>query len=82
MTPAEIQTRVVSLVAEVCGIESQTLVLDAPLLRYGLDSVRAVDLLIAIEDGVGVAIPTEDAELSRVRTAADLVALVQRRALA
>ncbi len=64
------------LLGEVCGVEPSTIAADGTLLGYGLDSVRAVELVCALEESFGIAIP--DAEVAQVRTVADVAGLVER----
>jgi acyl carrier protein len=66
------------LLAEVCAIDPASIVGDRPLLEYGLDSARAIDLLVALEGEFDIRIP--DADASAMRTLDDVVAYVEKRA--
>ena len=66
--------------AEVCALDPVALRADVPLIEYGLDSARAIDLLVAIEGEYDVRIP-DDAVL-KIRTLADLCAYVRGRVAA
>lgn len=74
----ELAGQVRRIVAEVCALDLAQVRDEARLASFGVDSVRAVDVLVAIEDQLGVAI--EDEEASRLTTVGDLVARVRRSA--
>jgi amino acid adenylation domain-containing protein len=48
---------VVSTVARLLSVDARELDVDAPLTQYGLDSLRALEVLHAVEAGWGVALP-------------------------
>jgi acyl carrier protein len=80
--PADPDTlqRVTAMLAEVCAVPVDTIRPDAPLGAHGLDSVRAFELVVLIEDAWGRSIPVEDLEdLARgtVAELADFVADLQ-----
>jgi len=64
------------LLAEICGIESASIRDDGRLVSYGLDSVRATDFIIAIEEEFGVFVNQADA--AELRTVADVVAYIKQ----
>ena len=72
----DIPARVRSILAEVCAIDPARVQDQARLASFGVDSVRAVDVLVAIEHRLGVALP--DQEVASLCTVADLVAAVTR----
>jgi acyl carrier protein len=45
---------------------------DSPLRELGLDSMKSIDLLFAIEDGLGVSLPDEDLNDTTFATAGSL----------
>jgi len=65
------------LLAEVCALDPASLRGDAPLIEYGLDSARAIDLLVSLEEAFGVQIPDEAAR--DMRTLEDIVRYVKAR---
>jgi acyl carrier protein len=71
-----------SLVVEICAVDKAVVTPQSKLVGFGLDSVRLLDLILAIEDRFGISINESDPELVAVQTVADLVSLVQRRASA
>ena len=65
----EIQ-KVTKIISDVCQIEQANVVADRDLLEYGMDSARAMDLVIALEDAFDVEI--SDELMIRLRTANDI----------
>ncbi|MFF6914297.1 MULTISPECIES: acyl carrier protein [unclassified Streptomyces] len=51
---------------------------DSRLHDLGMNSMKAIDLLFAIEDGLGVSLPDEDLNDTTFATAGSLWAAVQR----
>lgn len=66
-------------VADVCAVELAAVQPGGKLLAYGLDSVRLLDLIMAVEDRYGLEIGDSDPELAAVETVADLAAFIERR---
>ena len=66
-------------IAEVCAVDLSTVQPSGKLLAYGLDSVRLLDLILAVEDRYGLEIGDSDPELATVETVADLAAFIDRR---
>lgn len=67
------------LVAETCGIGAEEVRDDGLLLEYGLDSVRAMDLVISLEEAFGIHVKDEDAAtLRRVEDVVRYVEAVRR----
>ncbi|WP_343073363.1 non-ribosomal peptide synthase/polyketide synthase [Pyxidicoccus fallax] len=56
---AELEARVLARVAARLGARVETLDASAPLTRFGLDSLAAVELTHALEKELGVALPAE-----------------------
>ncbi|WP_051407526.1 acyl carrier protein [Nocardia sp. CNY236] len=56
------------------GLQVADIDLDTPLLDYGLDSVRSVELVIELEREFGITISDEEA--STLHTARDVIASV------
>ena len=68
-----------SLIAETCAVDRTIVRADGRLVGFGLDSVRLLDLILAIEERFDVSVNESDPELAAVQTVADLVSLIERR---
>lgn len=66
-------------VAELCAVDSSAIQDEGKLVGYGLDSVRAVELVLTLEEELDVELPEHDPELGRVETPRQLADLVRRR---
>lgn len=66
-------------VAELCAVDPSAIQDDGKLVGYGLDSVRAVELVLTLEEELDVELPEHDPELGRVETPRQLADLVRRR---
>ena len=55
-----LETRILALVAEQLGVEREKVTLDSTLKSLGVDSLDAVDLIMATESQFGVHIPDEE----------------------
>jgi len=75
----EILENVRALVADTCAVDVAVVRSDSKLVGFGLDSVRLLDLILALEERFGVTINESDPELGTVETVSDLVGLVERR---
>jgi acyl carrier protein len=73
---AKIQATILQLVAEVCGTSAAQVRAEAALVEYGLDSVRAVELAISVEETFGIEL--SDEALRKLRTAGDLALYVRQ----
>ena len=62
--------------AETCAIDASLIRDDGRLVAYGLDSVRATDFIIAIEEEFGVII--KQAEAADLHTVQDVMDYIQR----
>ena len=65
------------LLAEVCALDEGSIRSDVPLLEYGLDSARGIDLLVALEGEFDIRIPDDD--ITKMRTLGDVAIYVQGR---
>lgn len=65
------------LLAEVCAVDPASVQLDAPLIDYGLDSARAIDLIVGLEEAFSIRIPDE--AVAKMKTLNDIVAYVKAR---
>lgn len=61
----------------VCGIQPTQVQPQARLIEFGLDSIRSMDLIIGLEAEYGIDI--YDAEVARLETVTDVVALIERK---
>jgi len=75
---AETFTKVTKLLADICATDSDSIESDVPLPVYGLDSLRAFELAILIEDAFAIRMRTEAMDKLRRATVADLVQFVDR----
>jgi acyl carrier protein len=66
-------------IADVCAVDPSKVQPHSKLLAFGLDSVRLLDVLLAVEERFGVQLSESDPELATVETVSDLVALIERR---
>jgi acyl carrier protein len=73
--PHDVYGQVETLLRLTCGLDGIQIVKDRPLIEYGIDSVRAVDLLVELEEAFGIEIPDETAY--RLRTLADVTEYVK-----
>ena len=62
-----------------CAVDRSVIKPEGKLVGFGLDSVRLLDLIVAVEESFGISINESDPELARVETVADLIALIERR---
>jgi acyl carrier protein len=65
-------------IVELCAVPESSVNADGKLAGYGLDSVRALDLLLAMEEEFDVELSEHDPELARVKTVAELVSFIDR----
>ncbi len=75
MERPEIEKKLVELLVDELGIDSESITMDATFEEdLEVDSLGVVELLMALEDTFGVKIPDEEAEaISTVGEAVDLV---------
>lgn len=65
------------LLAEVCALDPTSVQPDAPLIDYGLDSARAIDLIVGLEEAFGIRIP--DDAVAKMKTLQDITNYVKGR---
>ena len=70
---------ILQLVAELCALDVEQIRPEGELLAYGLDSVLALDLIVAIEHRWQIALPEHDPALRKVVTVRDLARVVDTR---
>jgi acyl carrier protein len=66
-----------TLVADVCAIDASAIKDDGKLLELGIDSVRAMDLLVAIEHAFSIEVPDRDA--AKLVSLGDVVAYIDKK---
>ncbi len=80
MDEEEIRSRVLDLLEDVSGTPEVRDHLDEDLFDLGfLDSMAAIELLVGLEDDLGVAIAPTEVERSEMNTANKIVAQVAKR---
>ena len=80
MTEEEARAKVLDLLEDVSGDSSVRDHLDEDLFELGfLDSMAAIELLVGLEDELGVAIAPTEVERSEMNTANKIVAQVAKR---
>lgn len=79
MTDDPLMQRIRGHVARLCALEASVIEPDGKLVAYGLDSIRAVDLILALEEELDLELSEHDPELARVETLRQFTDLVRRR---
>ena len=79
MNNSSLEHRIKQLIADLCAIDCDQLRGDGKLLGYGLDSIRATDLFLTLEEEYGIEIDETDPALGNVATVSELVALIESR---
>jgi len=76
MERPEIEAKLIGLLVDELGLERDDITMEAKFEEdLDVDSLGVVELLMALEDNFGVAIPDEEAEkITTVGEAADMVA--------
>jgi acyl carrier protein len=64
-------------VSEVCAVDASAVRAEGRLAEYGMDSVRAMDLLVALEHEFKIEIP--DRDVPRLQTVKDVVSYIERK---
>ncbi len=79
MTPQEVADGLKEIMAARLGLPTEKIVPEARLIEdLGLDSLDAVELAIAVERRFNIDVPEE--ALTKLKTVADMVTLVEARA--
>lgn len=80
MTEEEVKSRVLDLLEDVSGDPEVRDHLDEDLFELGfLDSMAAIELLVGLEDELGVSIAPTEVERSQMNTANKIIAQVAGR---
>ena len=77
MNANDVVHTVCAIISDVCGVDAKQIGPDVRLAAYGFDSVRAINLLLALEEAFGISIPDEVAP--RVRTMREVVLYLEQR---
>ncbi len=67
---------IIEKLAQLCAIEPASIRDDAWLIEYGLDSVRSLELVVTLENTLGIELPEE--EISTIVTVGDLLQVVEK----
>ncbi len=76
MSEEQVFRIVVRLVAEVCDRAPDAVRADAKLRAQGLDSMRAVELVVLLEDALRIKLPADAMERNRAATVAEFAKYV------
>lgn len=71
----DIEKRVVEIVAEKVGIDSQKVVITSSLHNLGIDSLDLVEIVLEIEDSFNCCI--DDAKIEQLETVLEMIEYVQ-----
>ena len=78
MERAEVETKLTDLLVEELGLDKDKITMEASFDEdLEVDSLGVVELLMALEDNFGVAIPDEEAE--KITTVGEAVAVVMEK---
>lgn len=72
-----IREQITRELAQLCAIDPGTIRGRARLIEYGLDSLRSLELVVALEERFDLELPDE--LIAHVRTVDDMVTLIERR---
>jgi len=62
--------------AQICAVDPTRVMDSARLIEYGLDSLRSMELIVALEEHFDIELPDQD--IAYVRTVADLIRLIEQ----
>ena len=79
MARTETLETIAEFIADVCAVNRATVKPESKLLAFGLDSIRLLDLIMAVEERYGLQLSESDPELATIETVRDLADLVERR---
>jgi len=75
-SPDQLTRDVIAIVAGIAEVEPHEVAPDATLEELGIDSLDGLRIVAAVEKRYGIVV--EEAEISRIRTMPDVLALVRR----
>lgn len=78
VSPPAILASVRSCIAEVCGVADSAVTDDGKLIGYGLDSIRSLELLLVLEERLGLELNETDPHLAKIETVRQLADFVSR----
>jgi acyl carrier protein len=68
--------KVKSEVAQICAVGADEINKNALLIQYGLDSIRSMELIVALEDHFDIEVQDED--LARITTVEEVATLIEQ----
>jgi len=72
----DVAEQVTSVICEQLGVEREAVIPDASFVDdLGADSLAMVELVLALEERLGITVPEEDTE--KIRTVSDAIAYVE-----
>lgn len=77
MASVSVADGVMQEIALVCAVDRRAVREQALVVEYGVDSLRAMEMIAALEERYGIVI--EDRDVARVRTVNDVIELVHDR---
>ena len=73
----EPKQRALQVIAEVCGVDASSLTPETQLVAdLGVDSARALHLLVKLEDELGVEV--DDEEVAELQTVGSILTFIER----
>lgn len=72
-----IREQIAQELSQLCAVDPAAIRGPARLIEYGLDSLRSLELVVALEERFDLELPDE--AIAHVRTVDDMVALIERR---
>lgn len=72
-----IKEQITRELAQLCAVDPAIVRGEARLIEYGLDSLRSLELVVALEERFDIELPDE--LIAHVRTVDDMAALIERR---
>lgn len=79
MTRGEIEEKLIAIVKQEKNVPDELLRPETPLADAGIDSLDSLTILFAIEEQFRISIPDDEARA--VRTFADLIDIIEKRAM-
>lgn len=75
MDRAQIEQKILSIIQQEKKLPDTNIRADTPLAELGIDSLDALTILFALEEGFGISIPDDKAR--EIRTVDDMVSTIQ-----
>lgn len=71
-----VREKIVVQLAQLCAIDPSAIRDDAWLIEYGLDSVRSLELVLTLENTLGIELAEE--EIGTIVTVGDLLRVIEK----